>query len=280
MDFAIVPSVSDIDELLTQIQVGAEKRGIRVLDAVFPTEPTVVFDESTTSVEDVLDLAQSQFAHFVSVDVTRLESADLEDIWDDGESEEPTPPPEVARILAEHEGDSDGLFLRWLGNGATFLYIAVPAWKVELDALLEAEQSQQALRRVDERLAHGIRVTHLADQIEGNPAFRGGNAQTRRSIGKTLLEPLLKSDDDSRLVQIVLDRATRLARDNSVAVYAALADSLEDLSSELCEDEAWQTARTTTDRTTAARDFLASRAEGYAPAVALVESLRRMADLK
>lgn len=274
-----MPNVSDIDELLTQIQVGAEKRGIRVFDAVFPTEPIVVFNEGTTSVDDALDLAESQFAHFVSVEVTRLNPTDLEGLWDDGESEEPAPPPEAARILAEHEGDSDGLFLRWLGGGATFLYIAVPEWKVELDALLEAEQGQQALRRVDERLAYGIRVTHLADQLEGNPAFRGGNAQTRRSIGKTLLEPLLKADDDSRLVQIVLDRATRLARDNGIGAYAQLADSLEELAQELLEDVAWQTARTLTDRATAARDILISHADGYAPTAALVERLRRLADL-
>lgn len=272
--------MSDIDDLLARVQVGAEKRGIRVLDAAFPTEPTVVFDESTTSVEDALDVAQAQFATFLSVDVTTLDHAEIEDLWDEEDPLESGPPPKVQRIFEEHEGDSDGLFLRWLANGAVFLYVAVPEWRIELNVLLEAEQVAQTLRRVDERLAHRIRVTHLADQIEGDPAFRAGNAQTRRSIGRTLLAPLLKSDEDARFVQFVLDNATRLARDNSIAVYSELVGSVDELATELRLGDAWQAARTSSERTKAARDLLESRADGYAPAVALVESLRRTAEIQ
>jgi hypothetical protein len=276
-----VAEVEDFDELVQQFRAGAEKRNLRLLEAEFPKKPDVIFRYGMTSADEVLDVAQQSFAPFVSLTVSRLDTAELIESW--GEKDffseaPPEPPAELLGLWEERAGQIDGVFVEWVGGGATYIFLAVPAWKQELEGLRDGWSEDRDAQRADEYRAVLIRITHLAEQVERDPGYRAGTLQARASIGKNVLEPMLQSDDGAYIRDQVLKEASRLVRDNSQAAYSRLTGQMDELAAELRLTRAWMEARLVADRTAAARDFLLQRAGGYSPAVSVVNELRRLAE--
>lgn len=187
--------VDDFEEVLQQIRVGAQQRELRVIDAAFRDEPTVILRFETTTIDEALDLAQYVFAPFLSISTSRLTASDLTESWDQDDEDPSAPPPELVRQWEEREGQIDGVFVRWVAGGSDYLYMAFPSWKIELDELRERWSEDQEAQRSDGLRAHYIRITHLAEQLEREPTYRAATSQSRRSIGKALLEPLLRSQE-------------------------------------------------------------------------------------
>jgi hypothetical protein len=271
--------MDDFEDLVGDLKAGAERRGLRFLDATFPGDPAVIFHHITVGIDDVLDIAQNSFAPFLSLSVSRLDPSDLMDTWDpDDDDADQAPPAEVLERWQERAGQIDGVILQWIASGAVYLYLAVPAWKQELEELRDNWSEEIDAQRTDLRMAYRIRITHLAEQIERAPEFRAGNNQTREAIGKTLLEPMLQSDEGGPVSYLVLKEAGRLVRANAQAEYSKLLGEMDQLAAELRMTRQWLLARRASDRTSEARNFLISRSGGYSPSGTMVNELRRRAE--
>lgn len=180
--------MDDFDELVQQFRDGAAKRNLRLLEAEFPQKPDVIFRYGTASADDVLDVAQQSFAPFVSLTVSRLDTAELIESWGEKDflAELPAEPPaELLERWEERAGQIDGVFVEWVGGGATYIFLAVPAWKQELEGLRDGWSEDREAQRADDDRAVLIRITHLAEQVESDTGYRAGTLQTRSSIGKT-----------------------------------------------------------------------------------------------
>lgn len=116
----------------------------------------------------------------------------------------PEPPARLLSRWQECAGQIDGISVRWIASGAVYLYLAVPAWKQELEEHSENWSEERDAQRTDLYRAVRIRMTHLAEQLEREPEYRGGTTHSRGSIGKTLLELKLQSNEDGYMVTLVL----------------------------------------------------------------------------
>jgi hypothetical protein len=273
--------VDDFDELVQQFRDGAAKRNLRLLEAEFPQKPDVIFRYGTASADDVLDVAQQSFAPFVSLTVSRLDTAELIESWGEKDflAELPAEPPaELLGRWEERAGQIDGVFVEWVGGGATYIFLAVPAWKEELEGLRDGWSEDRDAQRADDYRAVLIRITHLAEQVESDAGYRAGTLQTRSSIGKNVLEPMLQPDDGAYIRDQVLKEASSLVRENSHTAYSTLTGRMDELAAELRASRPWMDARLAADRMAAARDFLVRRSGGYSPAASLVNELRRLAE--
>jgi hypothetical protein len=123
-----------------------------------------------------------------------------------------------------------------------------------------------------------IRMTHLAEQLERAPEYRGGTTHTRVSIGKTLLEPMLQSNEGGYMTTLIHQEAGRLVRDNAQAEYSKLMGRMDELAGELRGSLPWQEVYTARDRTAVARSFLIKESGGYSPSAAMTNELRRLAE--
>jgi hypothetical protein len=270
--------VDDFEDLVRELRAGADRRGLRLLEAVFPGEPAVIFGQETTSVDEVLDVAQHVFAPFVSVTVSRLDPSELTESWSLDDEQVSSPPAELLRRWEERSGQIDGVFVQWIASGSLYLYPAVPAWKHELEELRENWSVEQDAQRSDLAMAVHIRLTHLAEQLEREPEYRGGTTHTRGSIGKRHLESMLQSNEGSQMTFLVLKEASRLVRENAQAEYSKMLGQMDELAVELCGCRHWLGARFASDRTAAARNLLIKRSGGYSPPGAMINELRRLAE--
>ena len=249
--------MDDFEELVGDLKAGAERRGLRFVDATLPGDPAVIFHHGTVGVDDVLDIAQHTFAPFLSLNVSRLDPSELLDSWDPDDDEAgQAPPEELLERWQEQDGQVDGVFLQWIASGAVYLYLAVPAWKQELEELRDNWSEELDAQRTDLSRAQQIHVTHLAEQIERAPEYRAGNNQTRPAIGKVLLEPMLQSNEGRVVSFFVLKEAGRMVRENAQAEFSKLLGQMDQLAAELRMSRHWLMAKRASDRTVAARDFL------------------------
>ncbi len=248
------------------------------MEAAFPGEPTVVFQQETTSVDELLDLAQHAFAPFVSLTVSRLDPSELIESWDAEDEANPDLPAQLLSLWQERAGQIDGVFVQWIASGAVYLYLAVPAWKGELEELRENWSEEKHAQRTDLYRAVRIRITRLAEELECEPEYRSGTLHSRGSIGKALLEPKLQSTDDPYMVTQILSEASRLVRDNAGAEYSKLMGQMDELALKLRATRAWQEVYTARDRAAAARNFLIEQSGGYSPSTDMVSRLRRLAE--
>lgn len=270
--------MDDFEELVGDLKAGAERRGLRFLEATFPGDPAVIFHHGTVGLDDVLDIAQNSFAPFLSLSVSRLDPSEIMDSWDPDDDGEQAPPAQLLERWQERAGQIDGVILQWIASGAVYLYLAVPAWKQELEELRDNWSEELDAQQTDLRLAYRIRITHLAEQVERAPEFRAGNNQTREAIGKALLEPMLESDEGGPVTYLVLREAGRLVRANAQAEYAKLLGEMDQLAAELRMSRHWLLAHRASDRASEARNFLMQRTGGYSPSGAMVNELRRRAE--
>lgn len=271
--------MDDFEELVGELKAGAERRGLRFLEASFPGDPAVIFHHGTIGPDDVLDIAQHTFAPFLSLSVGRLDASDLLESWDpEDEDVDQAPPAELLARWQERAGEIDMVALQWIASGAVYLYLAVPAWKQELEALRDNWSEELDAQRLDLSRAHQIRVTHLAEQIERAPEYRAGNNQTRPAIGKALLEPMLQSNEGRVVSFMVLKEAGSMVRNNARVEISKLLGQMDQLAAELRLSRHWLMAKHASDRMIVARDFLIQRSGGYAPSGAMVTELRRLAE--
>jgi hypothetical protein len=253
--------VDEIETVYEQLLDGAKQRNIRVVTAAFPAEPTIVLSSEETSVETALDIAHQVFSPLISIDLQRFDRDELLAELDEDEEV----PPAAQHIIDEHHGDAAAVYTRWLGNGATFLYIAEAAWKDELDAIMAARELDQREQHINDMRGHWIRVTALSEQLEMEPEYRAANQQQRPTVGKRLIEPLLHEDEGVLTLKHVLDAASRRVRENSDAAYASLDSSLKDVASKLRDQQAWREAKRVPEREDVARRFLTEWSGGYGP---------------
>ncbi|GAB3547479.1 hypothetical protein GCM10027404_09640 [Arthrobacter tumbae] len=270
--------MEDFEDMVLEIRQGVERRGLRLMEAVFPGQPAVVLQYETTSVDEILDLAQHAFAPFLSLTVSRLDPSELIETWHPDDDAKPEPPPQLLNQWQERSGQIDGVFLQWIASGAVFLYHAVPSWKQELEEIQESWSEEQDAQSTNLYRASRIRITHLAEQLERDPQYRGGTTHTRVSIGKTFLEPLLQSNEGGYITTLILREASRLVRDNAQAEYSKLMGRIDELARELRASLPWQEIHTVRDRTAVARKFLTEQSNGYAPSTAMTNELRRLAE--
>lgn len=263
--------MEDVEQVELEFIEGARRRGIRVLDAAFPVEPTVVMSGESVSVEDALDVVQQVFAPFISVSTTRLDLVELlEDV--DGDDL----PEDLRRRCEERAGQVDGVFVRWLAGGCVYLYVAVPEWRQELTELLEESSEERQARQDMADQGAAIRITHLAELVERDPAYRAATSQQRKAAGRRALEPELRIDEGWDTEAIVLEQAGRLVRANAAAAYAQLDEA--ELAAELRASEDFRSIGNAVARKRFVRNFLVQKSGGYGPANELVEALRSAAE--
>lgn len=270
--------MDDYEDLVSELRAGANSRGLLIIEALFPGEPTVVFQQETTSIEELLDLAQRTSAPFVSLTVTRLDPSELIESWDPEDDANPGPPAALLGRWQKRAEQIDGIFVQWIASGAVYLYLAVPDWKQELEELRQSWSDDQDAQSNDLDRTIRIRMAHLAEQLEREPEYRSGTSQTRGPIGKALLEPMLQSNEGGYTTTLILREASRLVRDNAQGEYSKLMGRMDELAGLLRSSEAWQRVHTTKDRTVAARNFLIKESGGYSPSGAMIDEMRRLTE--
>lgn len=262
--------MTDLDYLLGEIHDGAEQRGLPIVDATFPGEPTFALHVESTPVEEVLDLAQRMLAPFISVTV---DAFDADEFLAEFDEEVPT---KVVKLAREHHGQLQGLAVRWFGLGATALFLAGTDWSDDLSEFQDDWAVEQQTAWVDARDNRSIRVAHLADHIELDPRYRAAGQNQRTVVGRLVADELRSTDDDATTVRWALERASRSVRDNAAAQYLPLEGQMEQMAEELRVTDEWGAARSAKARDETARAFLLELT-GYASTAVLAERLARLA---
>jgi hypothetical protein len=273
--------MDDVEQLELQFLSGAHERGLRVIEAAITGETKVLMLHEQVSVDEALDIAQQVFAPFITHSLTHLEASDFgrdSDSWD-GEDDDADSPlaDELLSPWAARIGQPDGLFVQWAASGVVYTYMATPGWKQELEQRLEEWREEREAKKWDERRGIQARITHLASRLEREPKFRAASRNDRNTIGKTILEPWLRTEEMG-LEAIVLREAGRLVRENATAAYITISERLGELVDELYLSEAWLTARTAAERKNIVRAFLADQSGGYAPTGEQLGELIRAAE--
>jgi hypothetical protein len=271
----MVGGVDDFGDLVRELEAGAAARNLRVLDAYFTGQPDVILLHETTAPDEVLDLAQQCFAPVLSLHITRLDLDHEVAAWE--EWKDTRAPGQLRDGWRENNGQIDYVSLQWMVSGTHYLYMAVPAWKQALDALASEIQSLQDTEETAQAQSFRHRVTYLAEQLELDPEYRAGTIRERESIGKRVLEPLLRADEGAEMTRHVLQEAKKLVSANSQDAYAEISKDLDGFAAELKMHRSWSGARSAAERKTATRDFLRKRTGGYAPSVALIDEFKRRA---
>lgn len=261
----------DLEELESLIRVGAERRGLPIMQAFLLQEPAAVFLHQDVEVDDVLDLAQRRGVPFLVLNVSRSDSMDLIAAWEG--DEDSLPPAELIKEWEAREGQIDQVSLQWLDGTAHYLYRAVPAWKQALLERQAAWNEDQEEDRQQMRAASRQRIHDLTTLLEQDSAYRAGNDRTRRSIGIAFLQPLLQSKEGPETIHLVLQAAGKLVRANADKAASNLMANFDQLAEELAQTPDWQMTTHRTDQTAVARDFLLKKAGGYAPPKPLVTDL-------
>ncbi|MGT2461130.1 hypothetical protein [Sinomonas atrocyanea] len=275
--------MDDVEQLELEVLSGAQRRNLRIVEALITGETKVQMLHEKVTVEDALDIAQLVFAPFITVTLTRLEASDFGEEpgpWDDDEDEDDEDSPladELLKPWAARIGQADGLFVQWAAGGVVYTWMAVPDWKQELGQRLAEWREERDARRLDERRGLQARIAHLASRLEREPRFRGAGRNERNTIGKTILEPWLRSEE-AGIDIVVLPAASRLVRENATAAYLPLLDRLDALVEELHRSEGWLSGRTLADRKAAVRAFLVEKSGGYAPTGEQLEEVFRAAE--
>lgn len=195
--------MTDLDQLLSEIREGAEQRGLQIVDATFPTEPTFALHLDSTSLEDALDLAMRMLAPFISITVEVFDADEFLAEFNEGV------PAEAARVAREHHGEAQGLAMRWLGLGATGLFLAGTDWSDALSDFQNGWAMEQQSAWVDERNSRAIRVAYLAEHIERDPRYRGVGQSQRTSVGRVIADELSNETDDATTFRWALEHASR-----------------------------------------------------------------------
>lgn len=262
--------MNDLTQLVNEIRDVAEGRGLTILEAVFPGDPTFVLHIDATSVETALNLAQSMLAPFVSLTIDRFDADEfLAEL--DGEA-----PAAMVQLAREHHGEPQGLAMRWFGLGATALFLAGTDWSDELSGSRDEWAAERRMAWVDQRDSRAIRVAYLADQIELDPRYRAASQNQRTVVGRVVADELTSADDDATTVKWALERASRSVRENAASAYLALEEMMEAVADDLRDTEAWRKSRTAKEREATAREFMMQRT-GYAPPATLTARLAREA---
>ncbi|MFN3949135.1 hypothetical protein [Microbacterium sp.] len=261
--------MDDLEPLIDQLTRGAERRGLTIVDASFPGEPTFILDHESTSVDEALDLAQQMLAPFIAISVAHLDADELIHSIDE------TPAP-LARLARKRDGQAMGLELRWYGLGATALYLAGTDWAGQLADLRAQWESDRRASWNDERETRAVRIAHLAEQIELDPRYRAATQTQRTTVGRVVLDELRNAEDDATTLKWSLENASRALRENSALAYAPLEAAIDDLSSDLRESEGWRATRTARERDVVTRAYLLEHT-GYAAPVAFVAQVARLA---
>jgi len=267
--------VEDIRDIADRVRQALAARNVRVLDAYFTLDPAVTLDAETTTVDELVDVIAESFTPFASVNVTRLERDELDAAV---EANGDLLRAEAIAIFNEHIGDADTVGVYWLHGAVPLSYFAAAPWRFRLNQLLEVSELDHRLQIDAERDKEDARLTHLIDQLEANPDFRGASINTRRAVGTNLVESLLDVQDEGLRYRVVA-RASIKAQDNATSTYMRLRGQFPELAAELVETEMWRTSnRRVADRDNAARQFLVSKADGYGPTIQDVTTLRVTAD--
>lgn len=270
--------MNDIEALAEEIRDALGAKNVRVLDAEFSGDSVAILDGDTVTVEALAEIIAESFTPFATVISSTLEPSELDELLE-SEGEE-VAPEDAQRIMDEHAGETDMVGVYWLHSGARLGYIVVASWRREFESIMGAWKLGQRARYYDEQSREAARITHLADQLEADPAYRAANAQERRIVGTAFVEPLVAGDDYAAgITRAVLELAGRKAREAATAAYLPLREDFYALAEELIETATWRTSNArASERDDAARQFLLNRTDGYAPTSDDVKKLRLAAE--
>ncbi|TFD37774.1 hypothetical protein E3T40_04075 [Cryobacterium sp. TMT1-19] len=262
--------------VLKNARAGARERGLPVLNASFGTEPSVIFVNAQVGLDEALDVAKAMNAPFLSIDATEFSFEDSVSEMSE-ENETAALEPEV-KDFKKYDGELDGVYVRWVAAGESFLYMATPEWSDRIDELQGRQEERDRENRSRDVAARWARRRELAEEIEALPAVRGIGTRGRKALATRLAGGLLKGEDDPELVLGAVRDAVELASVNAIGAYAEIESDLRVVARHLIETDAWQNAWRTPDRIAAAKAFLLITTNGYAPTAALSEQLRGVAE--
>ncbi|TFC87444.1 hypothetical protein [Cryobacterium sp. TMT4-31] len=270
------PPRPEMSLVLKDARAGARERGLPVLSASFGTEPTVIFVSAQVGLGEALDVARAMNAPFISIDATEFSFEDfISEVSEENESA--ALEPEV-KGYKKYDGELDGVYVRWVAAGESFLYMATPEWCDRIGELQGQQEERDRENRSRDVAAMWARRRELAEEIEALPAVRGIGTRGRKALATRLAGGLLKEDDDPGLVLGAVRDAVELAGVNAIGAYAEIESDLVVVARNLIETDGWQSVWRTPDRIAAAKAFLLSSTNGYAPTAALSEQLRRLAE--
>jgi hypothetical protein len=268
-----------VEDLLERAVAGAADRGLLIVEATFTTDPSVWFHHQSVTVDQVLDLAHSMDAPFISVEHLEFDLAEFVADGDDDDEDDADLQalPQELRALEAHNGSLSSLFVRWIHNGAVFMFVVQASWYAEATNLRDAWLAQDETHRQDVRSARLARAAELGEKLEQLVEFRSAPTRARKAKGEQLIKSIANPSDDEGVIIHAVRLAVQDAALNSQIQFHEISMTITEAGVGLAATEQWKKSHQSPAQLAAARQFLIERSGGYSPTEALVKQMRNTA---
>ena len=268
----------DMGLLLQAVMLGAEKRGLIVLDAAYPGDPDVILVAEKVTLDQVLDLAATMQAPFVSAQTSVFSYKEFVEEFEDEGGELPQDLSLLIEALREHDGQMSSVSLRWLASGTDYLFIATTEWEDLAAEIRETAELLDRASRFEGVSARFQRRREIAVAVEAVPEVRAIGKMGRKAVVTQHIEAFMQPSDDLEIKLGAIRDTVQLAFDNSLAAYSDVEPRLAAIATDLVSTDGWQSARRKPDRVAAARQHLTLITGGYGPVTTLATRLQGLAE--
>jgi hypothetical protein len=250
--------------LLLELAVsGAHARGLRVLSAMYASELDVIFAEPDLSVAEVLDLAQSMAAPFITVEATEFDFQEfLVEMSDgDGSARSRRRPSPLAYVTVK--------LMRWSSDGSP----PVPTTRSSPSLSGCRKSGSCSKTEVSSWPTTGSRILRRGGRGELSlrsrlkpcrRSGRWGSAAARASRCSTRSVCWNLGDGVDVLVGAVRD-AVEAAGANSQTLFAEIEADFESVAAELVQSASWNVGLRAPERLALTKKYLIERTGGYGP---------------
>ncbi|MGV9565039.1 hypothetical protein [Streptomyces sp. NPDC003480] len=278
----------DLQELVHQIPVWAEAKGLKPLAAIPEgTGRHVLLSGDAVNAEGFIDLAHTCGARLLYFDSDLFAAEEFALIDDDGpvevgagvedqlSAEAQSELERLRRAARARDGKITAVVMCFVVDGLPHYWGEEAAWHTDLqDAWTEFTQQHRLSadeRAQDARARTDAEVERIAAELAENPDFR---AATKRShhhgIAGVVCPPPSGADDEEvhehqRIVRWATNQAMELVEEASRRIYAGYERDLDALADEITQQNVLVGTTTVTARTLIVGQFLTAKSGGYPP---------------
>lgn len=257
-DVASTVAPAELRAMLERAPLEAAGRDLRLLPAMVMKNTDVLFAAPGVTLDDALDIAVHVGAAFVTLGQRMF---DLAEFLGDAEGV----PAGIRNSAASHDGDLEGMDLRFIGAGVSYAWWAAVDWSQELTAELEEWQEDADEKRDRERRERLARAQQLIQAAIDDAGVRAAKPMSRKPVVEAFIRSRIASKNDVG-AEYALRWAPQRVAEEWRSAYALLDNSAKVFIADLHELAEWQRSKW---NSAARRDVLLqyamSRTGGWAP---------------
>ncbi|GAA3338648.1 hypothetical protein GCM10017714_10840 [Curtobacterium pusillum] len=249
---------AELRAMLERAPLEAAGRNLRLLLAMVVKDTDVLFAAPEVTLDDALDIAAHVGAAFVTLGERTF---DLAEFLGDAEGV----PVGIRNNAASHDGDLEGMDLRFIGAGVSYAWWAAVDWSQELTAELEGWKEDSDEKHDRERRERLARAQQLIQAAIDDAGVRAAKPMSRKPVVEAFIRSRMESKNDVG-AEYALRWAPQRVAEEWRSAYALLDNSAKVFISDLRELPEWQRSKW---NPSARRDvllrFVMSRTGGWAP---------------